>query len=163
MRGRRRRRRWRRAARVRVACAAATSGRVLAALVPVLVLQVPCPGAQRLAVLAVRRRAAAQSAWPRRSRSAIRDRGVIARFQGVWGAAAWQIAAAIAAVPARAFWILSTWLRGRAHREWGEMEWCWVLWLILNWMRRFQPRKGAAVKIVNIQVLPYFFFRNLWK
>lgn len=49
-------------------------------------------------------------------RSAIRDRGIIARFQGVGGAAAGQIAAAIAAVPARAFWILSTWLRGRAHR-----------------------------------------------
>jgi len=87
---------------VRVACAAATAGRVLAALVTVLVLQVPCPGAQGLAVLAVRRRAAAQAAGPRRSRPAIGDRGVVPRLEGVGGAAAGQVTASIAAVPAKA-------------------------------------------------------------
>lgn len=89
---------------VRVACAAAaTGGRVLAALVAVLVLQVPRPGAQGLAILAVGGRAATQTAGPRRSRPTIGDGGIVARLERMRGATPGQVTAPIAAVPARTF------------------------------------------------------------
>lgn len=110
---------------MRVACAATASGRVLAALVAVLVLEVARPRAKGLAVLAVRRgTAGTQAAGAGRTRPpAVRDRGVVARLESVRGAAAGEVAATVAAVPAKETKGLAGRTQGSSMGGWAMGGW----------------------------------------